>query len=107
MLEGRISILTTFIKLEVHTFKEVWLEVDIEDIATKTFDRVIEGKNVYPLAIFYVQTLMDIDKIAKFYSQVIPGNLVHLNTTLLDVIGTQANENGITTFLSPKARCLE
>jgi hypothetical protein len=56
---------------------------------------------VYPLPIFYVQTLMDIDKIAEFHSQVIPGNLVHLDPTLLDIIRAQANEYGVTTFLSP------
>jgi hypothetical protein len=44
---------------------------------------------------------MDIDKIAKFHSQVIPGNLVDLNATLFDVIRAQTNENSITTFLSP------
>ena len=102
MLEGWISVLIVFMDLQDHTFKEVRLEVDVKDIATKTFDGVIEGKNVYPLAIFYVQTLVDIDKIAKFHSQVISGNLVHLNATLLDIIRTQANENSVTTFLSPE-----
>jgi hypothetical protein len=47
---------------------------------------------------------VDVDKIAKFHAQVIPGNLVHLNATFLDIIGAQANENGVTTFLSSACR---
>ncbi|KAG1766301.1 hypothetical protein EDD22DRAFT_878536, partial [Suillus occidentalis] len=56
-------------------FEELGLEVDIEDVTTETFDGVVERQDVYPLAVLYVITLMDVDKIAKFHAQVIPATL--------------------------------
>jgi hypothetical protein len=53
MLGGMRS-LTVIIDLSIHTFEEVGLEVDIEDITTEAFDGVVEWQDVYPLAIFYV-----------------------------------------------------
>jgi hypothetical protein len=44
---------------------------------------------------------MNTDKIAKLHSQVIQDNVVHLNATLLDIIGAQENANCVVTFLSP------
>ena len=41
----------TYEKILVLTFEEVRLEVYIKDIATETLDGVIEGKNVYTLAV--------------------------------------------------------
>jgi hypothetical protein len=74
MLGGMRS-LTVFIDLRIHTFKELGLEVDIEDVTTETFDGVVERQDVYLLAVLYVITLMDVDKIAKFHTQVIPATL--------------------------------
>jgi hypothetical protein len=53
MLGGMRS-LTVFIDLSIHTFEEVGLEVDIEDVTTETFDEVVERQDVYPLAVLYV-----------------------------------------------------
>lgn len=59
------------------------------------------SKGVYLNAVCYVHTLMNTDKIAKLHSQVIQDNVVHLNATLLDIIGAQENANCVVTFLSP------
>jgi hypothetical protein len=45
--------------------EEIRLDVYIENIATQTLDGVIEGKDVHSLAIFNVETLVNIHKIAK------------------------------------------
>jgi hypothetical protein len=51
---GGMRLLNVFIDLSIHTFEEVGLEVDIEDVTTETFDGVVEWQDVYPLAIFDV-----------------------------------------------------
>ena len=45
--------------------EEIRLDVYIENIATQTLDRVIEWKDVYAAAIFNVETMVNIHKIAK------------------------------------------
>ena len=65
---------------------EIWLEVDFEESTTKTFYQVIERKYMHLFAICDVKTLVYIDKITKFYLEVVASHLVHLNVTLLDTI---------------------
>ena len=87
------------------TLKEIRLDVYIENITTQSLDRVIEGENVYALAIFDVQTLVDIHKIAKLDAKVVTGNLVHLYATFLDIVGAETNEDSVTPLLSAEAMC--
>lgn len=49
----------------IRTFEEVWLEIYIKDVAAKTFDRVVEGKDVHALSVFNIKALMYIYEIAE------------------------------------------
>lgn len=80
------------------TFKEIWLEVDVENVSTQTLDRVIERKDVNTFAVLDIETLMHVDEIGQFDPEIIASNLVHLNPTFLDVIGTQADENCVSSL---------
>jgi hypothetical protein len=59
---------------------------------------------VHPFSIFDVKALMYRDEIAKFNSEVVAGDFVHLNTTLLDVVGAQANEDSVASLLATVVR---
>ena len=74
-----------------HTLEEVWLEVNIEDVAAETFNRVVEGKDVDTLSVFDIKALMYVHKIAKL----VDGDLVHLYTSLFDVIQAETDKDGI------------
>ena len=87
------------------TFQEVGFEVNIKDDTAQTLDRVVERQNVYTLAVFDVEALVNVDKIAQFYAEVVAGNFVHLDAALLDVIRAQANEDGISPLLAPEKCC--
>jgi len=43
---------------------------------------------------------MYIDEITQFNTEIIPSNLVHLNSAILDVIRAQADKNSIPPLLS-------
>ena len=77
------------------TFEEVRLEVDLEQVAGKTLDRVVEWEDVDTLAILDVQARVDVDNIAELDSKVVAGDLVHLDFALFHGVGAQANENSI------------
>jgi hypothetical protein len=81
------------------TFKEVGLEIDVKDVATEAFDGIIEGQNVYALAVFDIEALVDVDKIAEFDSQVVSSDLVHLDSAFFDIVGAQTNEHSIVSLL--------
>ena len=89
----------------MRTLKEIGLEIDIEDIAAQPLNRVIEWQNVYALSIFDVKTLMDIDKVTKLDAKIITCNLVNLYATFFDIVGAQADENGIPALLATGAMC--
>ena len=89
----------------MRTLKEIRLEIDIEDIAAQPLNRVIEWQNVYALSIFDVKTLVDIDKVTKLDAKIITCNLVHLYATFFDIVGAQADENGIPALLATGAMC--
>ena len=55
---------------------------------------------MYALAIFDVETLVDIHKIAKLDAKVVTCNLVHLYATFFDIVGAQTDENGIASLLA-------
>ena len=74
-----------------HTLEEVWLEVNIEDVAAETFNRVVEGKDVDTLSVFDIKALMYVHKIAKL----VAGDLVHLYASLFDVIQAETDKDGI------------
>jgi hypothetical protein len=86
----------------VHTFEEVGLEVDIEDVATQTLDRVIKGQDVDAFSVLDVEALVDIDEIAELDAEVVSRDLVHLDAAFLDVVGAQADEHGVTPFLATR-----
>ena len=77
--------------IEEITVVKVRLEVDLKDVATETFDRVVERQNVDPLAVFYIQTLMDVNEITQFNAQVVASDFVQLNPPFVDVIRAQAD----------------
>lgn len=54
---------------------------------------------MYPLAVLDVQALMHVDKIAEPDTQVVSGDLIHLDFALLNVIGAQTNENRVSPLL--------
>jgi hypothetical protein len=82
------------------TFEEIGLEVDIENVATEAFNGIIERKDVDTFSVFDIETLVDVDEIGEFYAEVIASDLVHLNPTLLDVIGAQTDEDSVSSLLS-------
>ncbi len=85
-------------------FEKVGLEVHLKDVSTETLDGVIERKDMHALAVFDVQTLMDVDEIAEFHSQIVTGDFVHLDLALFDVVGAQTDEDSISPLLSPVQR---
>jgi hypothetical protein len=89
----------SFIK-STHTFEEIRLEVHIKEISTQALHRVIERENMDALAILDIKTLMYVDEVAKFHSQVVTSDFVHLDSTFLHVIGAQADKDGISPFLA-------
>ncbi len=84
----------------LHTFKEIRLEVDLKDVAAEAFHRVIKGKNVHALAILDVEAGMDVDKVAELDAQVVAGNLVHLDSALLDIVRAQTDEHRVFSLLA-------
>jgi hypothetical protein len=87
----------------MHTFKEIGLEVDIEDVSAQALDGVVERKDVDALAVLDVEARVHIDEIAKLDAQVVTRDLVELNAALLDIVGAQADENGILALLATAA----
>jgi hypothetical protein len=85
--------------------KEIRLDVYIKNITTQSLDRVLEGKNVHALAIFDVETLVNIHKIAKLDAKVVTCNLVHLYASFLDIIGAETGEDSIPPLLSAEVMC--
>lgn len=51
-------------------------------------------------AIFDVWTLVNNCDITKFHPEVVSGDLVHLNLPLFNIVGTENNEDCITSLLS-------
>ncbi len=84
----------------MRTLKEIRLDIHIENIATQTLNRVVEWQNVYALSIFNVKTLMDINEVAKLDAKIVTRNLVHLYATFFDIVGAQADEDGIPSLLA-------
>lgn len=56
------------------------------------------------LSILDVRALVDMDEIAELDAKVIASNLIHLNLALLDIIGAQADQNGISSLLASSKR---
>ena len=84
----------------MHTLEEIRLDIHIEDIATQTFNRVVEWQDVYALSIFNVKTLVDIDKVTKLDAKIVARHLVHLYATFFNLIRAQADEDGIPSLLA-------
>lgn len=83
------------------TFQEVRLEVNIEDVATESLDRVVEGQDVDALAVFDIQALMYVNEVTQLDAQVVASDLVHLDLALFDIVRAQANEHCVSPLLSP------
>ena len=60
---------------------------------------------MHALAIFNVETLVDIDKIAKLDAKIVAFNLVYLYATFLDIVRAETNEDSITPLLSAEVMC--
>jgi len=59
---------------------------------------------VYTLAIFNVETLVDINKIAKLDAEIVTCNLVDLYAAFLDIVGAQTDEDGVPPLLPAKVK---
>lgn len=57
------------------------------------------------LAILDIVASVDVDEVTELYSQVIARDLVHLNTTLLHIVRTEADKDCISTLL-PTAKTI-
>jgi hypothetical protein len=82
------------------TFKEVRFEINIKDVSTKALDRVIKRQDMHSFSIFDVKALVHIDEVAEFDSEIVASHFIHLYTTLLDVVGAQANEDSVASLLA-------
>lgn len=93
----------TYPKLAIHgrlTLQEVWFQVDIKNISTETLDRVVEGENVDAFAVFDIWTLVNDRDISQLYPEIVSGDFVHLDLSLFNIIGTEDDENSVTSLLS-------
>lgn len=54
---------------------------------------------MHALAIFNVETLVDMNKIAELDAKIVPCNLVHLYAAFLNIIGAQTDEDCIPPLL--------
>lgn len=82
------------------TFKEVGFKIDVEEVTAETLDRVIERQNVYSFAVFDIETLVDVDEIPEFDSEVVSRDLVHLDLAFFNSVVTQANKDSIPPLLA-------
>ncbi len=89
-------------RLSVCTLQEVWLEVDIEDVAAQAFDGVVEGKDVETLPILDIQARVHVDHVTELDAEFIAHYLVHLDLALLNIVGAQADQHGIMPLLPAK-----
>lgn len=87
----------------MRTLKEIRLDVHIENITTQTLNGVIEWQDVYALPIFDVKTLVDIDKITKLDAKIVTRHLVDLYAAFIDIVGAQADKDGIPSLLATEA----
>jgi hypothetical protein len=84
----------------VRTFKEIRLKIDVENVPAEALDRIVERKDMHPFSIFDIETLVYVDEISQLDPKVITCNLVHLDSTLLDVVGTQTNEHRVSSLFA-------
>ncbi len=68
------------------TFKEIWLQVNIEDITTEALDGVVERQNMHSLSVFDVEAWVNVDEITELDSQIVTGDLVHLDSPFFNII---------------------
>ena len=83
------------------TIEEVRSEKYVKEVSTETLDRILERQDMYTSAVFDILSQVYMDDIAEFDSHVVTGNLVHLDSAFLYVIGAQAYENCISPVFSP------
>ncbi len=76
------------------TLKEVGFRINIDNISAKTLDWVVKGRMCTHFP-YLMSRHWCSDEVTEFDSQIVMSNLVHLNTTLLDIIGAQANEHSV------------
>ena len=86
---------------DLRTLEEVGLQEDIENVARKTLDRVVEGEDVYPLAVLDVVACMYAYEVAELDAQVIPCDLVELDAALLNIVRADTDQDCILALLSP------
>ena len=79
----------------LRTLKEIWLEVNLENVTRETLDRVVEWEDVDALAVLDVQAGVYVHNIAELHAQIVTGDLIHLDLALLNGIRAQANEHGV------------
>ena len=55
-------------------------------------------------SVFDIKTLVNIDEISKFHSQIVTSDFINLNSAFFYIIGTQANENSVSPFFPTAAK---
>ena len=60
---------------------------------------------MYAFSILNVKTLVDIDKVTELDAEIVTRNLVHLYATFFNIVGAQADEDGISSLLAAEEIC--
>jgi len=76
------------------------LQICIKKIASNTLNSVINRKDMNPLPILHIRTLMDRHNITKTDSKISPDNFVHSDFWLLTLFLSKNNANSVSTLLS-------
>lgn len=56
---------------------------------------------MYALAVLDVEALVHINEVGQLDTEVIPSDLVDLNTSFFNIVRAQTNEDGISPLLAP------
>ena len=82
------------------TFEEVRFEINIEEVTAETLDGVVEWKDVHSFTVLDIEALVHVNEIAKLDAQVVARDLVHLYPALFDIVGAQADQDGVAPLLA-------
>jgi hypothetical protein len=89
------------------TFEKIGFEINVKDVSAQTLYRIVEWQDVYTLSVFDIQSLMDMDEITELDSQVVASDFVHLDSTILYVIGAHTDKDGVSSFFAAVERLVK
>ena len=56
---------------------------------------------MHTLSVLDVRTLMYVDEVAEFDTEVVACDFIHLDLSFLDIVGAQANQHGVSPLFPP------